>query len=213
MLIFCFFLAVLYLVAVLAVTLPYWYEVGNNPSEDIPSSPWAPRPVIKLWLEAAWNALLLGVAFPADPILRRIRNKRAVEDADNLPPVLLVHGLYHNPSGWMFLRGHLHKAGFRKVHTLKYSTWKTDISAITGKLDAAITELESRYPGEKPLLVGHSLGGLLIRNWLAAKKNQTRARGAQIVSPLDISDIVEFRDGVAMATRDGRVLRAGQAVF
>lgn len=38
-------------------------------------------------------------------------------------------------------------------------------------------------------------------------------RGAQIAAPLEISDIVEFRDGLALATRDGRVLRARQAVF
>lgn len=38
-------------------------------------------------------------------------------------------------------------------------------------------------------------------------------RGARIASPVEISDIVEFRDGVALATRDGRALRAGQVVF
>ena len=38
-------------------------------------------------------------------------------------------------------------------------------------------------------------------------------RGAQIAAPIDITDIAEFSDGVALATRDGRVLRAGQAIF
>jgi pimeloyl-ACP methyl ester carboxylesterase len=175
---FCLFAAALYMAAVFAVTLPYWYETINNPSKDIPSGSWSPRPVARLWLEAARCALLLGAAFPLDPILRRIDAKKNRHDAEDLPPVLLAHGLYHNPSGWMYLRGHLYKTGFRKIHTMAYSSRKTDIGALTVALDAAVRDLERRYPGKKPLLVGHSLGGLLIRNWLAAEENQARALGA-----------------------------------
>lgn len=38
-------------------------------------------------------------------------------------------------------------------------------------------------------------------------------RGAQIVSPVEISDLAELAGGVALATRDGDVLTAGHAVF
>ncbi|SBV97484.1 exported hypothetical protein [uncultured delta proteobacterium] len=178
MLTFCIFIVILYLLAVFAVILPYWYEVGNNPSEDIPSGSWSVRPVIKLWLEAARAFLCLGAAFALDPILRRMCAKKYRDDGEDLPPVLLVHGLYHNPSGWMYLRGRLYKAGFRKIHTMAYSSWKTDIAALTAKLETEICGLESRYPEKKPLLVGHSLGGLLIRNWLASTENQARILGA-----------------------------------
>ena len=173
-----FFILVIYMVAVFGVTLPYWYEAGNSPAGDIPASPWSFRPALKLWLEAAWCALLLGIAFPLDPFARRIAAARSGPGDDGLPPVLLVHGLYHNPSGWMYLRRHLQKAGFRDIRTLKYSSWKTDIAAITAKLDAAVRDIENSRPGKKPLLVGHSLGGLLIRNWLADAGNQKRAMGA-----------------------------------
>ncbi|MCC8193066.1 MAG: alpha/beta hydrolase, partial [Deltaproteobacteria bacterium] len=176
MLAFCLFVVVLYLVAVFAVTLPYWYETGNAPSEDIPVAAWSPRPVAILWLEAAFRALQLAVAFPLDPILRRMETKK--EDTEDLPPVLLVHGLYHNPSGWIFLRGHLLRSGFRKIHTMRYSCRKTDINAITYALDTAVRDLEAQSPAKKLLLVGHSLGGLLIRNWLATRENQTRVLGA-----------------------------------
>lgn len=175
---FCLFAAILYLVVVFAVTLPYWYETGNSPCADIPAAPWAPRPVVKLWLEAAWCALLLGVALVLDPIFRRIPNKDKNAATGDLPPVLLLHGLYHNPSGWMYFRKHLHAAGFCKIHAPGYSSWKTDITALTEKLEAAVRDLESRYPGQKPLLVGHSLGGVLIRNWLANGDNQRRVLGA-----------------------------------
>lgn len=178
MLSFVLFLCVLYLVAVFGVTLPYWYEAGNSPAGDIPTPSWSFRPVVKLWLSAAWSALLLSIALLFDPIVRRVRSSKKDAGTGDLPPVLLVHGLYHNPTGWMYLRRHLLKAGFRDILTVKYSSWKTDIATVTGLLESAVKNSESLYPGRKPLLVGHSLGGLLIRNWLADKDNQERALGA-----------------------------------
>lgn len=178
MIIFLIFLAILYLVLVLAVTLPYWYERGNTFCEDIPSPPYTPRAVVKLCMASAASALLLGLAFPLDPIMRHIEGHDEQEDKENLPPVLLVHGLYHHPSGWLFLRRQLRKAGFRKIYTMAYSSWKTDIAAVTAKLESSVWNLERRHPGKKMLLVGHSLGGLIIRNWLANADNQKRAVGA-----------------------------------
>lgn len=173
-----FCIGALYGVAVLAVTLPYWYERGNTSCEDIPSAPYGPRAVIKLWWEAAFSALLLGLALFLDPVARHIERAEEPEDAEALPPVLLVHGLYHNASGWLYLRKKLRRAGFKKIHTVSYSSWKTNIDAVTATLEQAVAELEGRYPGKKPLLAGHSLGGLIIRNWLADPANQKRVLGA-----------------------------------
>jgi len=178
MIIFLIFLVILYLVLVLAVTLPYWYERGNTSCEDIPSAPYTPRAAVKLCMNIAASAPLLGLAFPLDPVMRHIEGHDEQEDKENLPPVLLVHGLYHHPSGWLFLRRQLRKAGFRKIYTMAYSSWKTDIAAVTAKLENSVWDLERRHPGEKTLLVGHSLGGLIIRNWLADADNQKRAAGA-----------------------------------
>ena len=173
---FCLLLFI-YMGIVLAVCLPYLYELGNTACEDIPTPPMGVKRLIKLWFEAAWFAFLLGLAFILDPIARRL--EKPLQSPDNtLPPLLLVHGLYHNPTGWFYLRRHLRKTGFGAIHTVKYTSWRTNIHAATNTLDAAITALEKQYPGRKPVLVGHSLGGLLIRNWLATEANQARALGA-----------------------------------
>lgn len=177
MLEFCFFLLVVYLGIVLAVCLPYWYELGNSPCEDIPTPPISPKRVLKMWFEKAWAALLLGAAHILDPIARHL--EKPLQNADaSLPPLLLIHGLYHNPTGWIYLRQELRKAGFGTILTFSYSSWRTDIETITRKLDAAVADMENRYPGQKPVLVGHSLGGLLIRNWLGDTANQKRVLGA-----------------------------------
>lgn len=178
MITFLVFLVFIYLIAIFAVTLPYWYERGNAPCEDIPSAAYAPRSAAKLLMEAAFSMVQLCVAIPLDPVLRHIENADEHEDKTDYPPVLLVHGLYHNPSGWMYMRRALRKAGFRKIHTMAYSSWNTNIEAVTTHLESSVATLEIRYAGRKPILVGHSLGGLIMRNWLAKEENQKRVFGA-----------------------------------
>lgn len=178
MLAFLFFLAVIYLLVVLAVTLPYWYERGNSPCRDIPAAAYGFRSVCKLWRESALSALKIGIAYPLDPILRHIEKADDHEDRADHPPVLLVHGLYHHPCGWVYMKKALRKTGFHKIHTVGYSSWNTSLKGVTECLENAVAELEKRYPGRKPILVGHSLGGLIIRNWLASGENFKRAFGA-----------------------------------
>jgi alpha-beta hydrolase superfamily lysophospholipase len=49
--------------------------------------------------------------------------------------------------------------------------------AVTMHLESFVKTLETRYAGRKPILVEHSLGGLIIRNWLAKENNRQRALG------------------------------------
>lgn len=95
-----------------------------------------------------------------------------------LPPVLLVHGLYHNVTAWTLYRRWLHAAGFTRVYCHGYSSWRTDFGLLVDELDEAVRDLVAAHPGEKPLLMGHSLGGLLIRGWLADAANQQLVAGA-----------------------------------
>lgn len=102
----------------------------------------------------------------------------APDQSSVLPPVLLVHGLYHNVTAWTLYRRWLRAAGFTRVYCHGYSSWRTDFGLLVDELDEAVRDLVSAYPGEKPLLMGHSLGGLLIRGWLADAANQQLVAGA-----------------------------------
>ncbi len=64
------------------------------------------------------------------------------------------------------------------VYCHGYSSWRTDFGLLVDELDEAVRDLLAAHPGERPLLMGHSLGGLLIRGWLADAANQHLVAGA-----------------------------------
>ena len=169
---------IFYLCGALLMTLPYWYETANTPCDDVPRLPYTLRNVLRLWLESARAGIFLVIAIIAAPVMSRIspgKSENATSEA--LPPVILIHGLYHNASAWTFLRPHLHKAGFTRLHPVAYSSRKASINSIVASLEQAIRDIEATYPGEKPLAIGHSLGGLILRIWMAEGNNRARLSG------------------------------------
>jgi pimeloyl-ACP methyl ester carboxylesterase len=83
-------------------------------------------------------------------------------------PVLLVHGYASNESVWTPLRRALAEAGFGHIVSLTYNSLATDPVAVAAELtDHALRALAvTRAP--RVHLIGHSLGGLIVRYALAA---------------------------------------------
>jgi len=179
---FLFFAAVLVLLALCwCSSMLYWYETLNNPIDRIP----APKPGVFFCLFHYCGILAgyaLGIALGvANPILRRIpalqsgapvsggvgpgaaSGTAGADGGATLPPLILIHGLYHNAGGWLYLARVLAKAGY-PVSTYEYSSFSP--------LDVIVRDLNEHIAGvqgqaDKPILIGHSLGGLLARKWLA----------------------------------------------
>jgi triacylglycerol lipase len=78
-------------------------------------------------------------------------------------PVLLVHGFGHNRSAWMVLERHLRKAGFTSVHTFNYNPLIHDVPEIARRLKDRVDLLRAVTGAPRVHLVGHSLGGIVIR--------------------------------------------------
>lgn len=78
-------------------------------------------------------------------------------------PVLLVHGLYHNTSAWFSFRRELARAGMRLSRAFGYSSFGQDFSSIAAALAGEVRAMAAQSPTGRVVLVGHSLGGLLIR--------------------------------------------------
>ncbi len=116
--------------------------------------------------------LIRGVFFP--------RPSRMPEDS--APPliIMLVHGLYHNPTGWLHFRHRLLRTGHRHVCAYGYSSWKEDFHELAEGLRQAILAAAACHPRARVVLVGHSLGGLLSR--YCASMEDVRDRLAGVVT-------------------------------
>lgn len=78
------------------------------------------------------------------------------------PIVILVHGLFHNPSAWIFFQRWFKKQGY-PVACFAYPSWKTNWSSTEDKLVIFLQQILKDHPQQDVHLVGHSLGGLLLR--------------------------------------------------
>jgi pimeloyl-ACP methyl ester carboxylesterase len=78
-------------------------------------------------------------------------------------PVVLVHGYGHNRSGWHILNRSLRRAGFTSVHTTNYNPLRHDIPELGRQLARRIEVVRSVTGADRVHVVGHSLGGVLLR--------------------------------------------------
>ncbi|MDQ1395334.1 MAG: hypothetical protein QOG64_593 [Acidimicrobiaceae bacterium] len=78
-------------------------------------------------------------------------------------PVILVHGFGHNRSGWTVAQHHLRAAGFTSVHTMNYNPLRHDLPELAAQLSDRVKLVRMLTGAPRVHLVGHSLGGLLIR--------------------------------------------------
>ena len=79
-------------------------------------------------------------------------------------PVLLVHGYGGAKTQWLLVRRTLRDAGFTCVRTFEYEATGTDIPTLARRLCAAVRALLAETGAERVHLVGHSLGGIVIRH-------------------------------------------------
>ena len=135
---------------------------------------------------------------------------RAAGDAVRDTPVLLVHGYGHNRSGWFLLERALRRAGFTSIHTMNYVAWGRDgVEALAHRLAARVEEVRRLTGADKVHIVGHSLGGVLLR-WYAQELggDEHIATAITVASPHE-GTVAAFA-GFGPCARD---LRPGSAVM
>ena len=86
---------------------------------------------------------------------------------DTGAPVLFVHGVFHTASAWLYYARRFRRAGHENLYVWTYASFRTDFSVLLDRLEARVRDVQARHPGHKVVLVGHSLGGLLIRALLS----------------------------------------------
>jgi triacylglycerol lipase len=79
-------------------------------------------------------------------------------------PVVLVHGAAHNGSAWTAMSESLRVAGFERLVALDYRAERDPI-ALAVDLGRRLEQVRERARADRIHVVGHSLGGFLLRMW------------------------------------------------
>jgi pimeloyl-ACP methyl ester carboxylesterase len=109
-----------------------------------------------------------------DPDLRAVHPRRT--------PVVLVHGYAGTEHMWHPLRAALGTAGFDHVIALRYNPFRTDIGAISDWLVDQADRTMSACGTRGVHLVGHSMGGLVVRAAAQSRVLRGRVRSAVTVA-------------------------------
>ena len=159
----------------------FWYETASSAHrqylEEL-SNGRLGRLLSKGILSSHLSMLATLLLYPSG-LWRRLWQPRLDPDCPR-PPVILIRGLYHNVSAWTLFRRRLHAAGFANLYFLGYSSWNQTFPALVMRLEQLLAEVRERYPDHPPILIGHSLGGLLSR--ACAQPLESPARLAGVVT-------------------------------
>jgi pimeloyl-ACP methyl ester carboxylesterase len=115
--------------------------------------------------ELAWAGALApwGCTAPSHRALRWLLGGGPTSAMRCTTPVILVHGYGGNRSHWLPLELELRRAGFANVHTVAYNPVTTTLAGTAGALRTACREAMAASGSNHVHLVGHSLGGVVVR--------------------------------------------------
>lgn len=140
-----------------------WYERANSRPDLIERRFTSRGLCIAIWLLVQETACLLVTIllrplgwFPA---------KLPETTRGEHPPVILLHGLFQNRSCLFWLQHRLRAAGYRQAISINTPPWR-DIETLTELLAKKVDELRIRLKVDKVMLVGHSMGGMIARNYV-----------------------------------------------
>ena len=142
----------------------FWYDTGNSSYRDELAEESGGRTAVWI-LKGLLSSILSHIIMIGSCPLAFIKRLWLPEpgDAASFSPVILIHGLYHNASAWIFYRWWLRRAGYKRVYLFNYNSLRSNFGEISGQLDKWMVETARAFPGEAVFMIGHSLGGLLAK--------------------------------------------------
>jgi triacylglycerol lipase len=167
-----FLMTWVYLVALTYVIL--YYESANGSHLEVLRSR---GPVILLMVRGFLSTLVshvLVVAAAVTGLYRRYWHLAA--GPVTRPPVIFVHGLYHNRTAWFFYLHWFRRWGWRHLRAITLRGKFRSIAEHAATLAYAVDEVLRQTGSRQVDLVGHSMGGLVIRAFVAQVFNQGTVR-------------------------------------
>ncbi|WP_051257752.1 esterase/lipase family protein [Desulfovibrio cuneatus] len=181
----------LYAVFALGSNLLYWRCVRRFPCAALPAPAFSGRAFAAMLWRTVVSQLWEMLCVPKSIYLR----KRFEHATTRHAPVLLVHGIYQNQASWFGMQKALYGAGYASTCYV-YRSFYTSLEGLADGLEEAVDRLERRFPGKKPVVLGHSLGGLIVRLWLMRPGNGQRLGGViTFGTPHEGSQLAHFAPG------------------
>lgn len=142
---------------------------------------------------AEYGAFLLNFVL-ISPFERWWMGADRLEKTGERPPILLVHGYGCSRAAWWWLRRRLEAAGW-VVATINlepiYTSIDDYVEPLTQRIDAVLAETGAT----RLILVGHSMGGLVARAWLARFGAERVAKLITLGTPHHGSQLARFGMG------------------
>ncbi|MEJ2200500.1 MAG: alpha/beta fold hydrolase, partial [Desulfuromonadaceae bacterium] len=159
---FILFLLGLCALVVILSSLFSWYERANQ-HPQLMQDRFTPTRLLQTFNFVAIETVCLTLTVLFHPLgwLRPWRRKRP----SYATPVILLHGLFHNRACWWWLRLRLWLMGIRSLHSINLPHWK-DVESLTERVAKRVDELRQSSGLSKVHLIGHSMGGIIARNYL-----------------------------------------------
>ncbi len=165
-----------------------WYEYANSRPELMAT---------RFRLSTLWGVLkpmvrevvVLSLLVPLWPFgfFKKAERRHASDEV----PILLLHGLFQNQACWWWFRRQLEGAG-HSVHSLNLSPWH-NVEALTEILEKKIDRLRHRDGISQVVLVGHSMGGIIARNYIQLRGGAEKVRCCiQLGAPNQGSKLAPF---------------------
>lgn len=126
-------------------------------------------------------------------------------------PVLLVHGYLANKSNWYFVERDLREVGFDRIHAMNYSPRHADVDHLAETCVLRAHEVMAATGSDRIHLVGHSLGGLVIRRAVQSGGLTEAASVVTVATPHGGVDVARMTGLTRSRNRIGVQVRPGSA--
>lgn len=148
-----------------------WYEAANADPKLLerrfaPASLWL---ALRLIVSESFFLLVTVLLHPLGWFAPRGKSP----SADAGTPVILLHGLFHNRACWLWARYRLRKRGLGPFYALNLPPWK-DVESLTERVAKKVDELRHSRGIERVHLVGHSMGGIIARNYVQLRGGERK---------------------------------------
>ncbi|UCD56517.1 MAG: alpha/beta fold hydrolase [Candidatus Hydrogenedentota bacterium] len=157
-------LQILLAIITLAVVISYVirrYELGNRERGTATSNAEASAAEMALGIAGEIAASILSVLlYPFGYIVREASHTKP---RSGERPIILCHGYMHNRSAFFLLRYRLRKAGWSNVIAPNFRPAGASVPFYASQLSETAKLVISRLGCDKVDLIGHSMGGLIVR--------------------------------------------------